>query len=175
METYIESNEFVDNHVYHKQRRNSFNKLDLDSIDPPLIDIINGFSKLHHCFTIQSCCGHFLYNGQSDPKNVEPLPVSDTVTVVEYRIAYIALCLQDSDMGRGIFRKLKTIARIDPEYIQFGCAEWFWERQVNSYIVQVEPDKYKMKDLINVSYQEALHIEKIRNLFVEELKGIFQK
>ncbi|GAH03659.1 unnamed protein product, partial [marine sediment metagenome] len=150
----------------------SLTSLDLNTIDAPIIEIIDGFSKLPYCFTLQSCYGHFLHKNQENPKNIEPLPISDSIARVKYRIAYIALCIQNSDLGRVLFQHLRRIPVIDPEYIQFGCAEWFWKRQVNSYVLQIEPKRYITKDTGSVSYQEALHIEMVRNEFFNGLKKI---
>jgi len=94
---------------------------------------------------------------------------------VEYSIAYIALCIENSDWGRMFFDALKGIADIEPENIQFCCAEWFWKRQVNSYALQVEPDRFKFEDKAILDYKEALKIEKIRNEFFVQLKELLQK
>jgi len=128
METFTELKDFANNPHYHKQRQEALNKIDIDTIDTPIIPIIEGFSKLPYCFTLQSCYGHFLHQHQKNPKNIEPLPISESITRVEYRITYIALCLQNSESGRRLFHDLSKIPEIDPEYIQFGCAEWFWKR-----------------------------------------------
>ena len=84
---------------------------------------------------------------------------------VVYRIAYVALCIENSASGRGLFEALKEITAIDPDNVQFCCAEWFWEKQINSYALQVEPDSFKRKDTASIDFKEALHIEKIRNTF----------
>ena len=175
METYTKLRDFVSNPRYHEQRQKYLGSLDISIIDTPIIEIISGFAKLSYCFTLQSCYGHFLYSGQRNPKNIEPLAVSDNITSVEYRIAYIALCIEDSESGRELFDELGKIPIIDPEYIQFGCAEWFWARQVNSYVLQVEPKRHMTKDRALVSYQEALHIEKLRDEFFRRLKKLVQK
>jgi hypothetical protein len=94
---------------------------------------------------------------------------------VEYKIAYIAFCIENSDLGKMLFDALKKIANIDPENIQFCGAEWFWERQVNSYALQVEPDRFKFADKAILDYREALKIEKIRNEFFVRLKELLQK
>ena len=141
METFTESKELVENPHYQDQRQKSLAGLSDDMIDEPIIELINGFNKLPYCFTLQSCYGHFIYSGQNDPHYLEPLPMTDTIARVEYRIAYIAFCIDNSDLGRMLFDDLKGIADIDPENIQFCCAEWFWKRQVNSYALQVEPDR----------------------------------
>lgn len=124
---------------------------------------------------MQSCYGHFLYNGQKDLHNLDPLPVKKTIARVEYRIAYIAFCIENSDSGRRFFETLKEITDIDPQNIQFCCAEWFWKKQFNSYALQVEPDRFKHKDRAILDYKEALNIEKIRNKFFVQLKELLRK
>lgn len=175
METFTELKKLVENPHYQEQRQKSLADLTDLMIDVPIIKIINGFNKLPYCFTIQSCYGHFLYNAQKDPNNLEPLPVTDTITRVEYRIAYIAFCIDNSDSGKGLFEALKEITTIDPENIQFCCAEWFWKRQVNSYALQVEPERLKHQDKALLDYREALQIEKIRNEFFVQLQKFLQK
>jgi len=174
METFIEPKEFVDNPGFLEQRQESLGKLDINSIDQPIIDIVENFAKLSYCFTLQSCCGHFLHNSQKDPHNTEPLPQSDRIRSVEYRIAYIALCIDNNEHGMALFRDLKEIPSIDREYIQFGSAEWFWERHVNSYALQVEPKRYMMKDKISVDYKEALQLQETRNRFFAALRYLFR-
>jgi hypothetical protein len=176
LETFTELKEFVNNPHYHEQRKKSLRSLNTSAIDTPIIEIVDSFTKLPYCFTLQSCYGHFLHDNQKNPENIKPLPISDRITSVEYRIAYIALCIQNSDAGILLFSGLREIPAIDPEYIQFGCAEWFWEKQVNSYALQIEPKRCMTKDVVpHISYQEALHIEKIRNEFFSEIKKIIQK
>jgi hypothetical protein len=175
LETFTKLKPFIDNPHYREQRQRSFTMLDITTIDAPIIAIITGFTKLSYCFTLQSCYGHFVHSAQPESGNIEPLPLSDSITTVEYRIAYIALCIENSSLGRHLFQDLEQIPAIDPEYIQFGCAEWFWEQQVNSYALQVEPKRHMTKDKVRVGYQEALHIEKIRNQFFAQLEKLLQE
>jgi len=175
METYSKPKDLVTNPHYQKQRQKSLAGLSYSMIDKPIIDIIHGFNKLPFCFTLQCCYGHFVYYGQKDSHNFEPLPVTDTVMWVEYRIAYIACCIENSHLGRRLLKALKEITLIDPENIQLCCAEWFWERQVNSYALQVEPDRFKDKDTATLDYTEAIKIEKIRNEFYIRLQALLQK
>ena len=175
METFTELRGLVDNPHYHEQRRRCLAKLDINTIDVPIAEIVSGFVNLPYCFSLQSCYGHFVLSSQQSPHNIEPLPMSDSITTVEYRIAYIALCIEDSNLGRALFHGLGQIPLIDPEYIQFGCAEWFWERQVNSYALQVEHRRHMTKDRVCVDYQEALHIEKVRNQFFVQLEKLLQE
>lgn len=144
-------------------------------IDKPITELINVFDELPYCFTLQCCYGHFLHGGQNDPHNLEPLPMTDAIARVEYRIAYIALCIENSDLGRMLFDALKGIADIDPENIQVCGAEWFWEKQVNSYVLQAEPDRLKFEDKAILDYQKALKIEKIRHEFFVGLEELLQK
>jgi hypothetical protein len=144
-------------------------------IDAPIIDIINSFNKLPYCFTMQSCYGHFFYDGQKDLYNLDPLPVTKSVGRVEYRIAYLAFCIEDSEPGRRLLEALREITVIDRENIQFCSAEWFWQRQVNSYALQVEPDRFKCEDRAILDYKEALYIEEIRNEFFVQLKELLRK
>jgi hypothetical protein len=172
LETYTEAKALVENPQYREQRRRCLGGLSDDMIDKPIVDQVNAFNRLPYCFTLQCCYGHFIYNGQSDPYNMEPLSRMDNITSVEYRIAYIALCIEYSDPGIKLIESLKSITRIEPDNIQFCCAEWFWERQVNSYTLQVEPDRYKAQDKAVLAYEEALKIEKIRNEFFVQLNRL---
>ena len=174
METFTELKEFAENPHYQVQKQKSLYDLNDDMIDIPIIDLVNGYNKLSYCFTLQSCYGHFVYNGQKDFHNLEPLPVTGAIDKIEYRIAYIALCIENSAAGRGLFETLKDVTSIDPENIQFCCAEWFWNKQINSYALQVEPDRFKCQDTVIIDCKEALHIEKIRNTFFIRLYELLE-
>lgn len=175
MRTFIELKTLVENPCYQEQRQKCLNGLANVIIDAPIIELINDFNNLPCCFTLQSCYGHFIYNGQMDPNNLDPLPVTNTISTVEYRIAYIAFCIDNSELGRRLFDDLKRITSIDPENIQFCCAAWFWKRQVNSYALQIEPDRFKRKDKAILGYKEVLKIENIRNKFFVQLRRLLQK
>ena len=175
METYKQPMELVDNPRYQDQRQQHLAGLGSETIDAPIIDLIDGFNALAYCFTIQSCYGHFIYHQQNDRYNCEPLPSRNAIEEVEYRIAYICLCVANNVLGRGLLEALSGITAIDPENIQFCCAEWFWKRQVNSYALQVQPDRFKNKDIAILEFKEALHIEKIRNEFFFQLQKLIQK
>ena len=175
MDTFTELKELVKNPHYQAQKQKILYDLIDDMIDRPIIDLIKGFNKLSYCFTLQSCYGHFVYEGQKDPNNLEPIQPSDTIANVEYRIAYIAFCIENSTSGSVLLEALKRITTIDPVHIQFCCAEWFWNRQVNSYALQVEPDRFKHKDTAVVDFKEALYIEKIQNEFFIRLYKLLER
>ena len=109
MESFTDLKDFVNNPYFHDQRKNYLSKLDIESIDAPIVELISSFAKLDDCFTLQ-----------------------------------------------------------------IGCAEWFWEKQVNSYALQVEPKRHMTKDRLPVDYWEALHIEEVRNKFFTQLKKLVQ-
>lgn len=175
METYRKAMELVDNPHFYGQRQNALRELDLEAIDEPIMDLITGFGKLSYCFTLQCCYGHFLYGNQTDDKNVGPLSDRHIDIDVVYRIAYLALCVQNNELGRALRKDLCGLTLIDPDYIQYGSADWFWERQKNSYVVQVEPERHKLRDQCVVNYCEARHIERVRNEFFDELGNILGK
>ena len=174
METFTELKELAENLHYQVQKQKTLSDLTDDMIDMPIRDLITGYNKLPYCFTLQSCYGHFVYNSQKDTHNLEPLPAKGVIDKVEYRIAYIAFCIEYSDLGRDLFESFKKITAIDPENVQFCCSEWFWKRQVNSYALQVEPDRFKRKDTAIVDFKEALHIEKIRHEFFIRLYELLE-
>lgn len=171
METFTDLKELVENPHYRVQRAKSLCTLSDEKIDDPIIDLVNGFNRLPYAFTLQSCYGHFVYRGK-DLHHLEPLPATDAIKTVEYRIAYVAFCIENSASGKGLLEALKEMTTIDRENIQFCCAEWFWERQVNSYALQVEPDRFKHQDTAILDHPEALHIEKVRDRFFIHLGNL---
>jgi len=174
LETFTELKAFVENPYYQLQKQKILYDLNDDMIDMPIVDLVNGFNNLPYCFTMQSCYGHFVYNGQKNSDNLEPLPQKDTIAKVEYRIAYIAFCIENSLLGKELFESLNAITAIDSENVQFCCAEWFWKRQVNSYALQVEPDRFRCKDTAIIDFKEALHIETVRNEFFVRLYELLE-
>ena len=169
MQTFTECRPMTVDPFYKNRRKLCLNKLSIDELDAPIVGLIDDLCKFPFCFTIQSCFGHFLCQGQEDPNNIQPLPSPGKICSVEYRIAYIAICIEDSHSGRKFLRWIKQFADLDPLYVQYGCAEWFWERYPNSYVLQVEPERDLQNDKCTVDFQEALHIEKVRNKLYDDL------
>ncbi len=174
METFSEPKELAENSHYQAQRQKCLAGLSNDIVDVPIIETIKAFNTLPYCFTIQSCYGHFLYDGQNNPQSLAALPITETIAIVEYRIAYIAFCIEHSNSGRLLLKSLKKLTVIDPKNIQFCCAEWFWKRQINSYVLQVEPERFKHEDRAEFAYKKALNLEKTRNTFFVQLKELLQ-
>jgi hypothetical protein len=170
METFTPPRKLAENPRFSTQKRNMLAGLSDDMIDEPIIDIVNSFNKLPCCFTVQCCYGHFVYDKQTDPHNIEPLPDTAITTPIRYGIAYICYCIEKSEPGRKLIESLKDVTQLEPRNIQFCSADWFWERQVNTYALQVMPDRYKAEDKATLTYREALHIEQIRNDFFASLR-----
>jgi hypothetical protein len=175
METFTAPKEMVENPHFKEHRLESLSGLADELIDAPLVEIIDGFNKRPYCFTMQSCYGHFLYPGQKTPDNLDPLPVTASIDRVDYRIAYLAVCIDNSAVGQRFYEALRETTRIDPDYIQFGSAEWFWNRQVNSYALQVEPDRFKHRDRVILDYDEAVHVQKVRNEFFVQVADVLRR
>jgi hypothetical protein len=175
LETFTKSKELVFNPHFSEQRNLELKELDYNEIDIPIIELIKKISMLEYCFSLQSCHGHFLYRGQNNERNTEAIPIKKNIISVDYRIAYIAICIKESQEGKKLLNYLTKIPLDEPEYIQFGCAEWFWERQINSFVLQIEPKKFMNKDRVIIDFNEALYIEKIRNHFFVKMDEIFEK
>jgi hypothetical protein len=173
METFSAPKPFVDHPGYQVDRERSLASLDLDAVDLPLRSIVSAFRRFPHCFTLQCCFGHFLHATQKDPHNLERLPAQG-VGDVKYRIAYLALCIENSAAGHHLRDLLEGVSLLEPKYIQFGSPDWFWERQLNSYALQVEPDSLKDKDVATIGTEEALHIQDVRELFFQRIAEIVQ-
>ena len=171
MKTFTKPRAFVENPRFLEDRQVSLSTIDYQTIDKPIISIVKKFSLLPYCFTLQSCYGHFLYSSEQDTHNLARLPTNN-VGMVTYRIAYMAFCLENSLPGIAFFKLLSRIPEIDPDFVQFGTADWFWERHLNSYILQVEPSRYSNQDQVTIEYPEAKHIQHIRDLFFSELTGL---
>ena len=173
METFAQARELVQNLQYERDRELVLASLALESIDAPIREIVAGFAKLPYCFTLQSCYGHFVHTAQPEPRNLEPIPAHD-VGSVKYRIAYIAFCLENSKQGKSLCSTLEHIPAIDPEYVQFGSPEWFWQRHLNSYALQVEPARFANQDEAIIEHQEALHVQEVRDRFFARLMELVQ-
>ena len=171
METFAKGREFVDNPRYEVERNRVIKNLSLESIDVPIRTIVASFAELPYCFTLQSCFGHFVHPDQPVPDSLDPLPEQD-VGDVTYRIAYFALCLQDSAQGRLLLSNLSEFPSIDPGYVQFGSPDWFWKHHLNSFAIQVEPARFANKDQAMIGHREALRVQKVRDQFFARLSKL---
>lgn len=163
METYVEPKQIEDNPNYYAQKQARLLRFNKAAIDKPIADLIEKFNRLPQCFTLQSCYGHFVHSGRKDSHNLHPLPSDAPIEKVEYRIAYIAFCVETSSIGRDLLSELTNTTSVDPQNVQLCSADWFWQRQINSYALQVAPERFKHQDTAILEFSEALKIEKVRN------------
>ena len=171
METFTEPRQFVENPRFSKERHDTLAALDLREIDEPIVDIVEGFTALSHCFTLQSCYGHFLSSAKQDIRSLDPVPTK-TTGYLRYRLTYIVFCIDNSPAGMALYNSLAKVPELDPEYIQFGSADWFWKRYINSFALQLEPARFKRKDEAILEHTEALHIQQQRGPFFSELRDL---
>ena len=164
METFAPAREFVENPRFRSDRENILENLVLQEIDPPIRQLVARMSALPCCFTRQSCYGHFVCPSQPARDNLEPVPV-DATGPVRYRIAYIAMCLENSVSGRAFRKALEQVTNVDNEYIQFGSPGWFWDRYTNSYALQVEPPSFINEDVVTIDRCEARRVQQVRDRF----------
>ena len=180
MITFTPSRSFVEDPDYSKKKERSLIDLEdllkKDILDAPIKDILVDLNRPYYCFTLQSCYGHFAHLYQKDEHNYESLKKYSSEKIeVTYRIAYVALCIQNNGSGRLLLDNLNTLVKIDPRYIQFGSSDWFWDHCVNSYVLQVSPERRRYEDKFNIDMEEALHIENVRNKFYQQLRGMIKR
>lgn len=180
METYTEERPLVFSPSYDSDRRKALEELRIEiakgSIDEPMMDIVERFARMQHCYTLQSCFGHFMREFSADDSNTKRVAeVEGPGSMLHYRIAYLAFCIQNSAKGRTLLEEMKEVAEISPEYIQFGSASWFWDICVNSYVLQVSPLSHACEDHFDVSIEEAFQIERTRDKFFDRMRDILSK
>jgi hypothetical protein len=171
VETFAHPREFVEHSCYAEDRKAVMSALDPATIDAPILDVVRGFAKLPHCFTLQSCFGHFMWDGQNDAHSLQTLPARD-VGLVRYSIAYLALCIEHSPAGVRLRESLERVPSVDRQYVQFGSPGWFWEQYPNSYALQVEPGRFQLQDRAAMPHEEALHVQAVRDKFFARLREV---
>jgi hypothetical protein len=173
METYTDHKPFRHNPHFKADRLIALDNLDLNLIDFPLIKLVKDINRLPCLFTLQCCHGHFL---KKDGEEILNLELSQTNEQVKYRLAYIVFCIEDSLSGRDIKKRLVNIQlSIDQDKIQFCSAQWFWDQWLNSYALQVMPERFKDRDAAQLEYVEAREIAKVRDNFFAYLEDFIAR
>ena len=180
METFTPPRPFVPHPGYKRDRERSLQSLqqeiEKNAIDPPLLPLVRECMAVPHCFTMQCCYGHFVHRLEPDPDNLAPISrYTQEVGSIRYRIAYLAFCLDDSPDGHHLYSELEGIAGLDPAFIQFGSADWFWDQVPNTYCLQLEPERMRDADSGDVKWDEALRIEEIREPFFAGIREIIHR
>jgi len=169
VETFTNAGKMINDSDYPRKRAEQISKIRHLKLDPQLYKLICEFNTIPYAFTLQCCWGHFLPQGQKNPVKMNELPESMEIETFVYRIAYIAFCIQHCREGRRLLKDLEQMVRLNPRFIQFGSAAWFWRRQMNSFVLQVMPDRFKLCDWIELDYEEALKTQKWRNALFSQL------
>jgi hypothetical protein len=168
MKTFSNARDFIQHPHFMRDRSNVLSGLRLESIDAPIRDIVAALGKLPQCFTIQSCYGHFVWDGQPDAHNLAVLPLQNTGQI-RYRIAYLALCIEKGERGEYLRDRFATLCEIDNKYVQFGSPGWFWQQYPNSYALQVEPNRFASQDEALLEHAEALHVQSVRDVLFKRV------
>jgi hypothetical protein len=168
METFIPHKPFTAHPTFEEDREAVLKALDPNAIDPPLRSLVNSINMRPEVFTLQCCHGHFV---TEDGRELANLGEESGGEKLVYRLAYLAVCIANSEAGRETRERLMSLpARVDHDNVQFGSATWFWDQWPNSYVIQVMPERYKGLDKARIDYAEAPKLEKIRDAFFKELR-----
>ena len=179
METFTSPKEFEEYLFFNQRKKEAlkdfYSELKKGLIDRPIIDILKDFNKIPYCFTMQGCYGHFVHKKQKDSHNLESISRHKQKSNIKYRIAYLAIGLDNNKSGKKMYNDLEKVKDINPDYIQFGSADWFNMKCPNNFILQVEPERDKYKDTSIVEKDEALKLEKAKTNMFDELRKIAKK
>ena len=173
MQAFTEPRAPVPNETFATQRARVLAELDLEGLDCPLRDLVARLAEVPCCFPVESCCGHFVILQGDERRIFDRLPpLTDDITSVLYRVAYLALCVDDSPAGRDLLRELRAVPSIAPERVQFGCVDHHWRRQVNTFVLQVVPWPHRVVDDVLLTPEEARDVEDARRWFFIRLDDL---
>ena len=173
MQTFTEPRQLETNPDFAAQREHALAHLDLEALDCPLVDLVQRISAVPWCFPVESCCGHYVIMDGENRRVYDQLPpLGGGANRVLYRVAYLALCVDDSPAGLDLLRDLRAVPSIAPEQVQFGCVDRFWDRQVNSFVLQVVPWAHRFVDDVLLSPAAAAEVEEARSWFFARLDDL---
>lgn len=171
METFAPARPLVDVPRFIQRRNRVLSGLAPDELDAPVRTHVARLNARPCCFTLQCCWGHFVHGDQPDETGLAPPPDHD-VGDIDYRIAYLALAVDNDRDGIRLLDALATVVRVDPDNVQFGSPAWFWDRHPNAYALQVEPIRFSHLDHAIVGHREARRLAEVRDEVYEELDRI---
>ena len=174
METFTDARALVRNDGYEADRLEALAALDLSAVDPPILDVVEAFRPLPHCFTLQCCYGHFLTTAGRDEHSLEPVPTVSAAPSATGSRTWPSASTAD-DRGRALLERLSRVPEIEPAHVQFGSADWFWDQWPNSYVLQVEPALHRFKDRAVLTAGEAMQTQRVRDRFFDELRRILEE
>ncbi|MEW6338121.1 MAG: hypothetical protein ACOY3Y_01975 [Acidobacteriota bacterium] len=167
MESFAAPVDLVESARYEHDRKAALTGFDLDGIDAPIRDL----ARLPHCFTMQCCWGHFVCRPGPRSHALEPVP-EDHVGPVRHRIAYLALCVENSAPGRRLLGALRQLTETDTSLVHFGSPGWFAKSGPSTYAAQVEPVLSRLEDEAVLTRDEALLVKCLRDRFFAALRGV---
>ena len=169
METFANAGKLTRDPCYLLNKERQVSKIKTDEIDVPLRRFIREFNRIPHAYTLQCCWGHFLRGYPKNPVIQDELPERTGHEKVVYQIAYLAFCVQNCAPGKRLLEKMEQTVALDPNFVQFGSARWFRQQQVNSYVLQVVPERFKFCDRCSLEYKEARKIQKLKKAFFNDM------
>ena len=174
METFTAPIKMVEDSGFAHKRMQVLKGLTPGMIDPQILDVVQGFSRLPHAYTVQSCYGHLVHDGQAGRDAVMIDPGPDLPETGLYQIAYLAMVIENSGPGREFYERLAEIPKLNEKFYQWGSGTWFWENQgyLNSYVLQVEPIRFKHLDRFTMDRREAGEWLEARADFWGALRGL---
>lgn len=175
MQTFCSEKPLEYNPGFNAKKVRSLKEMSDVDIETPVVEVVNSLNKLPFCFTLQSCFGHFLIEGENISDSFYfPYSYTDAKEFL-YRISYVAICVDSVPESRRLLTLLRDILnKINTEYLQFGCAEWYWEQYVNSYVIQVQPWNRSNVDSLYVTTEEAQKIRTVRDHFWKIMAATLQ-
>ena len=164
MQTFVPEKQLLDDPGFAAHRGAWLAKLDPDILDPPIRDAVRTLNELPYCFTLQSCWGHFHGEETGLCREIPDTESLKPELAYHYRIAYAAFCLENSPRGREFLGLLRRVpAQAGPGLVQFGCADWFWNQLVNTYVLQVQPRDRATVDALDVAGIQARELRNARD------------
>ena len=177
METFCPARNLVENPGFDRKKDGALKDLDPRALDPEMRDLVAGFNRLAHCYTLQCCHGHIILPGDGPPEKRPRLPVENPPEKALYQLAYLALVVRNNGAGRRLADELALVADRNPAFIQLGSPAWFWQDcgQKNSFALQVSPEASKHLDRFEMTRSQALEWIKARTDFMAALERILDK
>lgn len=125
METYTPPKPFEEYPGFKAERQRVLNSLDKTQIDKPIAGLIEDLNTLPYLFSLQCCYGHFL---ATDGEEIFEFDVGNSNSKVEYRLAYLAFCIENSLAGKIFAQQLEEISlAVGWGMVQFCSAQWLWD------------------------------------------------
>lgn len=171
METYTAPKPFEDYPEFQRDRQLALDMLDIALIDDPLVGLIKDLNQIPYLFTLQCCHGHFQTTDGEEISDFDASGSINKLNKLEYRLAYIVFCIENSSSGKFFAQQLQDIPlTVKHGLVQFCSAQWFWDQWLNSYVLQVMVPRFKDKDTCVIDVHEADKIKQARDIFYAYLK-----